>query len=213
LYAENAANILYAVWEVSKYTIAYDANGGTDAPGAQIKTHGVGLALSNTIPLRGDYTFLGWSTSPNATIAEYSAGGLYTENAAITLYAVWEAPIPPASYITEVYVSSNRLEFYDFYDDHFFIALSGWDNVVFTPFVFVEDDIGGQTDVSEEIVEVKYYLCGVEYDTLQIGELGEFEFFDLLCNSGADIDISIELANGRVVLYSFTYELSVVQPR
>jgi uncharacterized repeat protein (TIGR02543 family) len=72
------------------YTVSYNANGGTGAPAAQTKTHGVTLTLSSTRPTYTGKTFLGWATSPNATTAQYQPGGSYTANAAVTLYAVWQ---------------------------------------------------------------------------------------------------------------------------
>ena len=71
------------------YTVSYNANGGTGAPSSQTKTHGVTLTLSSTKPTRSGYTFLGWSTSSSATSPTYYAGGSYTGNANVTLYAVW----------------------------------------------------------------------------------------------------------------------------
>ena len=73
------------------YTISYNANGGSGAPGNQTKTYDVALTLSSTKPTRPGYTFLGWSTSSTATSAQYAAGGVYTANAGATLYAVWKA--------------------------------------------------------------------------------------------------------------------------
>lgn len=81
---------LYACWTAQTYTISYNANGGSGAPGPQTKTHGVTLTLSSTKPTRDGYEFLGWATSSTATSATYSAGGSYTTNAAATLYAVWK---------------------------------------------------------------------------------------------------------------------------
>ena len=89
-YTANAKATLYAVWQVNTYIVSYDANGGSGAPASQIKTHGVKLVLSRTIPTRTNYVFKGWSTSSTATSATYSAGGDYTANAAVKLYAVWE---------------------------------------------------------------------------------------------------------------------------
>lgn len=89
-YTANSAATLYAVWKANTYTIKYNANGGTGAPGNQTKTYGKTLTLSSTKPTRTNYTFLGWSTSASATTATYSAGGSYTANAAVTLYAVWK---------------------------------------------------------------------------------------------------------------------------
>jgi len=81
---------LTASWVANTYTISYNANGGSGAPSSQTKTHDVNLTLSSTKPTRTGYTFLGWSTSSSATSATYSAGGTYTNNATVTLYAVWE---------------------------------------------------------------------------------------------------------------------------
>lgn len=89
-YAANSAATLYAVWKANTYSVTYNANGGSGAPGNQTKTYGVGLKLSTTIPTRANYIFKGWGISASATTVTYAAGATYTTNAAITLYAVWE---------------------------------------------------------------------------------------------------------------------------
>lgn len=89
-YTANSAATLYAVWKAYTYTITYNANGGTGAPGNQTKTYGKTLTLSSSKPTRTKYNFLGWGTSASSTSVQYSAGGSYTTNANITLYAVWE---------------------------------------------------------------------------------------------------------------------------
>ena len=89
-YTANAAATLYAVWKANTYTVKYNANGGTGAPANQTKTYGKALTLSSTIPTRTNYIFKGWGTSASATTVTYAAGGSYTVNAGITLYAVWE---------------------------------------------------------------------------------------------------------------------------
>ena len=90
-YTGNSSVILYAVWKYkpATYTVSYDANGGTGAPGRQTKTYGVTLTLTTLIPTRRNYSFVGWSKDRNATSASYTAGGSYTDNADVTLYAVW----------------------------------------------------------------------------------------------------------------------------
>ena len=91
-YTGNVSVTLYAVWKYkpATYTVGYDANGGTGAPGRQTKTYGVTLTLTTIQPTRRNYLFLGWSKDRNATSASYSAGGSYTDNADVTLYAVWQ---------------------------------------------------------------------------------------------------------------------------
>lgn len=71
------------------YTVSYNANGGSGAPSSQTKTYGVNLTLSSTVPTRAGYAFKGWATSSTGAVA-YQAGGTYTANSAVTLYAVWE---------------------------------------------------------------------------------------------------------------------------
>lgn len=73
----------------TSYKVAYNANGGSGAPGQQTKTYGVTLKLSTTKPTRTNYNFKGWSKTSSGAVA-YTAGANYTSNAAITLYAVWE---------------------------------------------------------------------------------------------------------------------------
>lgn len=89
-YTANAAITLYAIWKLKTYTVSFNANGGTGAPGAQTKSYGINLTLSSTKPTRANYNFKGWATSASSTTVAYNAGGSYAANANITLYAVWE---------------------------------------------------------------------------------------------------------------------------
>ncbi len=81
--------ILTANWIADYCTITYDANGGIGAPESQKKDTDEIITLSNTIPIRTGYTFLGWATDKNATVPEYLPGGEFNVNADTTLYAVW----------------------------------------------------------------------------------------------------------------------------
>lgn len=94
-YGLDANTTLYAIWKAETYTITFNANGGSGAPGNQTKTYGQTLTLSSTKPTRTNYNFLGWATSSGASTAEYQAGGSYTNNAAVTLYAVWQLAYTP----------------------------------------------------------------------------------------------------------------------
>lgn len=75
------------------YNIAYDANGGSNAPSTQVKTYGQNLVLSSQIPTYNGYDFVGWAQagedivySPGQTLSSdlynYSGG-------TITFYAIW----------------------------------------------------------------------------------------------------------------------------
>ena len=86
----NEKNIPFVDIEtVDTYTVSFDANGGENAPEGQTKYKGISLGLTNSAPSRSDYKFKGWATSPDGEVV-YKRGAKYTEDADITLYAVWE---------------------------------------------------------------------------------------------------------------------------
>ncbi len=91
-YTRNASTTMYAVWEkdTEQYTVTYNATGGTGAPATQIKIEDIDLTLSSTKPTRSGYDFMGWSTSSSDTSVDYDPGDIYSVNASMTLYAVWQ---------------------------------------------------------------------------------------------------------------------------
>lgn len=72
----------------TRYIITFNANGGTNVPGA-VSGYG-SVQIPELIPFRTGYTFLGYSTSSTATKAEYLKGQVITPSRNMTLYAVWE---------------------------------------------------------------------------------------------------------------------------
>lgn len=80
---------LYAVWKLKTYNVTYHANGGENAPQAQVKTYGQDLMLTTETPERTDYLFLGWAEQENAAQPTWQPGAIYTANAPLDLYAVW----------------------------------------------------------------------------------------------------------------------------
>lgn len=78
----------------SSYTITYNANGGSGAPGNTYTESNTSSTKSGTLssskPSRSNYTFLGWSTNQYATSASYAAGGTYNFTSDTPLYAVWQ---------------------------------------------------------------------------------------------------------------------------
>lgn len=78
----------HTVPALAKYTVSYNANGGSGAPASQTKTHGVDLTLSSAKPTKTGNDFTGWATAANGSIA-YQPGAKYTANASVTLYAKW----------------------------------------------------------------------------------------------------------------------------
>lgn len=83
----------------TSYTVSYNANGGSGAPGNQTKWYNETLYASTQRPTRQFYTFLGWSSSPNGNV-ELQPGGAITGNANYTWYAIWKlALVPPTARI------------------------------------------------------------------------------------------------------------------
>lgn len=85
---------LYAVWQqaLSTYTITYNANGGSGAPGAVSVLQNSNVTIdTSTIPIKAGYIFKGWSTNSTATKPLYKKGSVSIVNmqSNITLYAVW----------------------------------------------------------------------------------------------------------------------------
>lgn len=94
---------LQAIWKENDLTITYDANGGDNAPAMQIKKKDVSATISEDIPTRAGYTFLGWATEANSDKASINPGDKYKANLSITLYAVWE----PVQYTVTYNIDGN----------------------------------------------------------------------------------------------------------
>ena len=74
--------------------LGYDANNGTNAPNGSsaeiVAGNSATFTISDSVPTRTGYNFLGWATNKDATSAEYSSGGSITISSNTTLYAVWK---------------------------------------------------------------------------------------------------------------------------
>lgn len=107
---------LFASWTDGGYiyTLEFDANGGSGAPGQMTygptqQTYHI-WTIPQTVPTWSGHQFMGWAVSPNASDPElyYQPGGSYEVEARYdrnaTLYAIWE-DAPVTTYI--VYFSAN----------------------------------------------------------------------------------------------------------
>ena len=74
--------------KLKKYTVSYDANGGTGAPGNQIKTYGTNLTLSSQKPTQTGYLFDYWNGSDGKI---YAPGAAFGTNADTKMTAHWTA--------------------------------------------------------------------------------------------------------------------------
>ncbi|MBO7131810.1 InlB B-repeat-containing protein [Candidatus Saccharibacteria bacterium] len=106
-----------------QYSITYNANAGTDTvtnmPSNQpiTSTTASTITLSNNVPARDYYTFLGWDTDPTATTPTYPTGNTNTitieptQSNAAMLYAIWgetgDVKITSVSYVSGINVSGT----------------------------------------------------------------------------------------------------------
>ena len=82
---------LYPIFSETKYTVKFDANGGTGSMKDQVYTYGTSQAITANSYTRDGYNFLGWSTDKSATKATYTDKQTLKAEKDMTLYAVWEA--------------------------------------------------------------------------------------------------------------------------
>ena len=86
---------LYAKWTANKYTVKFNANGGTGTMSNQSFTYGEAQKLSANKFTRKSHLFKGWSKTPDATKPTYtdeqSVSNLSsTAGDTVTLYAIWQ---------------------------------------------------------------------------------------------------------------------------
>lgn len=85
---------LYAIWDINKYTIAYDGNGATGgATSPTLCTYNTNAAIADSGFTRTGYVFSGWSTEKDGKVT-YKPGqtvkNLTEKNGeTVILYAVW----------------------------------------------------------------------------------------------------------------------------
>ncbi|MBQ4137236.1 MAG: InlB B-repeat-containing protein, partial [Clostridia bacterium] len=73
------------------YTFSYDTLGGKDGPASADVFPGTELTISDIIPSKKDFNFLGWTDNAQSSEVKYRAGDKITvDNADVTLYAVWD---------------------------------------------------------------------------------------------------------------------------
>ena len=67
--------------------LLYDLKGGKDGPANQWSFED---SVSDVVPVRRGFSFMGWSTDPDAAEAEYRPGDRISLDSDLTLYAVWD---------------------------------------------------------------------------------------------------------------------------
>jgi len=94
---ENSANYtigaedvtLYAVWELNKYEISFDANGGQGSMNALDADHGVNVTLTENAFTREGWQFSGWNTKADGSGTAYANKAEAAFTADTELFAQW----------------------------------------------------------------------------------------------------------------------------
>ena len=90
--AQSGTFKLYAQWKANKYTVTFDANGGTGTMVDQTMTYNTSAALRLNTYTKTGYTFTGWNTAADGSGTAYANGKTVRNLAAegtVTLYAQW----------------------------------------------------------------------------------------------------------------------------
>lgn len=116
----------YAKFDVGKFTITYDPNGASNEGKVTQETLYYGKSHNISSEANpNDYVgheFLGWSTSPDATVAEFAPSGFIEETVVnpwylaggnVTLYAVW-ARRANTIYAKSAYSRANGIYYMDY---------------------------------------------------------------------------------------------------
>jgi len=111
LFAKDAVGNVSTTASVTFYKTTFNGNKGSVSPSYVITKSGNSFNLP--MASREGYTFLGWSSSSNATSADYSANSSYKPTGTKTLYAVWEkVPEPIVLKSIEVYTNPTKTIYY-----------------------------------------------------------------------------------------------------
>lgn len=90
---------LYARW-IPVFTLTYDANGGSGAPAAEVVEddgNSYTFTVSDVIPVREGYSFLGWADADDATLVQFEGGDPCSASRDMTLFAVWKKDVALAT--------------------------------------------------------------------------------------------------------------------
>lgn len=119
-YYDNASITLYAIWRnPTTYTITYNGNGATSGEvDPQTKYKDEPIYLRENEFYRPNFRFKEWNTQSDGQGTSYSEEDIYTENASVTLYAIWESTEPqPDEYIIVAFHNNDN---YDISSPYYF---------------------------------------------------------------------------------------------
>lgn len=94
--ATSTISVTISIPALAKYTMTFNANGGSGAPSAISHYYGKSATIPATKPTRGGYAFQKWNTATNGSGTSYYPSGTWSGNANVTVYAIWGVTNPPS---------------------------------------------------------------------------------------------------------------------
>ena len=85
---------LYAQWEINKYTITFNSNGGTGNMTTQQVSYNTSTKLSKNTFTKDGFKFIGWNTKADGTGNTYTNEQNVSLSGNLTLYAQWSEGDP-----------------------------------------------------------------------------------------------------------------------
>jgi len=85
-----AQDMVVKLYYAKQFTLSYDGVGGSNVPDNSIKTYGEEIKVSDMIPTKAGYKFMGWTNLENDFTVKYNPGDSFVENQDVTLYAIWK---------------------------------------------------------------------------------------------------------------------------
>ena len=90
-YVKNRKIDVYFYYDLNRYTVYFDANGGSGSvPASKTEYYSLSVTIGSETPYRSGYVFRGWGTSPSDTTPDYFPGSTYKMGLSRTLYAIWD---------------------------------------------------------------------------------------------------------------------------
>lgn len=102
--------IFYAQWEKIKYTLKFDANGGTGTMDDQIFTYDTLQTITKNAYTKTGYKFKEWNTKKDGTGTSYNDEKEIKLSKNLTFYAIWEQTY---SYIINKYSFDDNKKYID----------------------------------------------------------------------------------------------------
>lgn len=99
----STAKVSITISALAKYTVKFNANGGSGAPSTITHSYGYSFKIPSTKPTRSGYSFFCW----NGDGINFYAGSSYTYNANLSLSAVWSVTNPPTLKAATSYETNN----------------------------------------------------------------------------------------------------------